>query len=492
MKKNKTSKVIFAFAICIIIFASSKIYATENTIFSEQNTVTSHTKKEIVEKMNNIIQYDYSNSEYLVTPSSKAPYAAGSLEQGVIDDTLRRINFFRWLYGINPVYVNTAKMERNQKGAVLLAAIRELTHTPDKPSDMDDDFYNEGYAGCYYGATTGDYYSGNCAVDSSYMPYVIDGYISDIYNVSTEYGAVGHRNSLLDPYAYAVSFGRCGYYSTLSMYYALSVSEYNSLSENSFNYENFFSYPSAGYFPKSLFEPSEYFSVYLFNVYSYPSTMTATFTYNGVEYKATSITKEYREPIVSFQMPSELRDALGTNYEMPECTIDVKVDGYVLNDGTTGTVMYTTTFFDEDKVVQDFTFSKDTITTTVGNSKKIELTASPSTAVIENETFSTKDSDIISVDDEGNVTGLSEGTATVTVNVDGITKAITINVLEHVIGDLDNNGIVNSSDASIALDIYKRGNATEEELKYGDINGDKIINSIDASMILDIYRNGID
>ena len=148
-----------------------------------------------------------------------------SLQQGVIDDTLRSINFYRWLVGLNDVNINYNKMDRNQKGAVVLSKNNVLTHDPEKPSDMSQEFYDEAKAGCSYGIERGDLYSGNCSMDYSYMPNVIDGYVSDLYNISTGGGAVGHRMSILTPNAYAVSFGKCSVYSTLSMYYTYYASD---------------------------------------------------------------------------------------------------------------------------------------------------------------------------------------------------------------------------------------------------------------------------
>lgn len=58
------------------------------------------------------------------------------------------------------------------------------------------------------------------------------------------------------------------------------------------------------------------------------------------------------------------------------------------------------------------------------------------------------------------------------------------------IGDLDGNDIVNANDAAIALDIYKYGNVTDEQLKIGDLDRNGIINANDAALILDIYKYG--
>ena len=57
-------------------------------------------------------------------------------------------------------------------------------------------------------------------------------------------------------------------------------------------------------------------------------------------------------------------------------------------------------------------------------------------------------------------------------------------------GDLDRNGVITANDASMALDLYKNGNATDEDIKIGDMDNSGTITANDASMILDMYKNG--
>ena len=57
-------------------------------------------------------------------------------------------------------------------------------------------------------------------------------------------------------------------------------------------------------------------------------------------------------------------------------------------------------------------------------------------------------------------------------------------------GDLDRNGAVNANDAAVALDLYKYGNATDEDMQIGDMNNDGVINANDAALILDVYKYG--
>lgn len=59
-------------------------------------------------------------------------------------------------------------------------------------------------------------------------------------------------------------------------------------------------------------------------------------------------------------------------------------------------------------------------------------------------------------------------------------------------GDLNLDDLVNSTDAAIALDIYKGSHPiTEVSMILGDMNGDNIINSTDAAMILDAFKLGV-
>jgi len=42
----------------------------------------------------------------------------------------------------------------------------------------------------------------------------------------------------------------------------------------------------------------------------------------------------------------------------------------------------------------------------------------------------------------------------------------------------------------IALDLYKYGNVSDKELLIGDMDNNGIINANDAALILDVYKYG--
>lgn len=101
-------------------------------------------------------------------------------------------------------------------------------------------------------------------------------------------------------------------------------------------------------------------------------------------------------------------------------------------------------------------------------------------------------------------TGTGDGTSTISVEIKGLVSANAQMTplgdckLEKTItvgngykkGDLDGNGIVNANDAAIALDLYKYGNITKDDLLAGDMDNNGIINANDAALILDIYKYG--
>lgn len=58
-------------------------------------------------------------------------------------------------------------------------------------------------------------------------------------------------------------------------------------------------------------------------------------------------------------------------------------------------------------------------------------------------------------------------------------------------GDLSGDGLVDSADAAIALNLYKYNNANEDDITVGDMDNNGIIDSADAAMILNAYKYGI-
>jgi len=62
-----------------------------------------------------------------------------------------------------------------------------------------------------------------------------------------------------------------------------------------------------------------------------------------------------------------------------------------------------------------------------------------------------------------------------------------------ILGDIDDNGIIDASDASFVLGVYaaiqagKEVNLTDEQLEAADVDGNDVINASDSSTILGYY-----
>ena len=320
------------------------LIALKNVTYTDHVSST-RTKEDIANKwIEKEAKYDYSKSIFKINPSYVNPYAEGELQDQVITDTLNRINFSRWLIGVNELTLNSDKMSRNQKGAILLQRLDQLTHYPSQPSDMSDEFYDEAYAACH--GPSGEAVYSNCGYSSGKQYNgieAVESFISDIDN-RTYGSATGHRQAFLSPKTYATSFGISDNYSTVSMYYD-SKTDFT-------NKEKYYAYPSAGYFPTSQFKTEEAWSIYICPKVT-SSDVRISFVYNGKEYKATNIVVEDIDTTISFFMPNELKVALGAKdgSNIPESEIEVKVENFQDANMDTINYSYKVKFFNLEKEV---------------------------------------------------------------------------------------------------------------------------------------------
>lgn len=454
MKNLKFKKLALIAAIALIL----------PTTVVEAHSTEAHTKSQIKQKYDNSISYDYTKSEFNEIPSDKAPYAAGSLQEGVINDVISRINYYRWLYGIDDISVRRDKLERNQKGAVIQSALNQLTHTPQKPADMDDAFYQEAYKGCYAGAVPGDTYSGNISFGDRYLYEAIDGFVSDLANVG--YG-VGHRLSVLDPRATQASFGKCGAYSTLSVFFEFGASA---------GTEDFYTYPSAGYFPTEHFITNELWHIYTTKNVNIKSIQ---FKYNGQVYDAIDLVPDDNDPVLTFKMPNELINQLGGNGEKipSNTTIDVIVNG-------SENYNYTVNFFDMNKILTSISLNKENLTIGQGKTETLSLTLNPANAdVSEKAVWKSDNEDVATVDENGTVTAVNAGTANISVTLEGFTKTCKVTVTEKTEVSLDKT--------SVSLNITDNKTATLEATVLPEsVSSDSIVWNSSNIDVVTVSGNG--
>ncbi|TYQ15388.1 UNVERIFIED_CONTAM: Subtilisin-like serine proteases [Acetivibrio alkalicellulosi] len=132
----------------------------------------------------------HKTTRYETAPNFTYPYEAGSLDSNDIEDALNTLKMIRYIAGL-PYEDIEFKDELNylaQHGAVLLAASNQFSHHPQKPSDMDDSFYNIGYLAC----SQSNISYGRSNISNSILAFVADGGENNIEKA-------GHRRWILRP-----------------------------------------------------------------------------------------------------------------------------------------------------------------------------------------------------------------------------------------------------------------------------------------------------
>lgn len=173
--------------------------------------------KEEIKAMYKKLSYSLSGRiKYDITPST-TKYIAGKVSSSSLTDGVNAVNFVRYVAGL-PADVALSEEYNNyaQHGAVLLADIDTLSHTPAKPSAMPEEFYELGYKGTK--SSNIFWSSGRRNLAFS----VIKGYMDD--GDASNQSRVGHRRWVLNPSMKLTGFGACDGYSAM---YAFDMSRQN-------------------------------------------------------------------------------------------------------------------------------------------------------------------------------------------------------------------------------------------------------------------------
>ena len=463
-----------------------KIQSASNSITYTQNNAAKRSKEEIIEKYEDIKTiYDYENEEtlYLEEPSDKSPYVAGSLKEDVINDTLNRINFYRWLYGIEDLTLNRSRMERNQKGAVLLSRLGYIDHNPSNPGDMESNFFDEALLACKSNSSLDDSFYAAIASGNQRPYQAIDGFINEIYN---NLDGIGHRLNVLDPYVTKASFGQCTSFSTLSLYFDYSNKDTPIETEN-----EFYAMPNAGAFPAELFKTNEYLHIYTTDTED--KTLTnITVKYNGQTYTVTdkNETTDHKHEVFYFRLPNQVIELLGgANKKIPYDTkLEVTIN-CTSSSSKNITYEYPIEFFrliPEEKI--KVTISKPSTSIEMGKTEKLEVTTEPKEAIKSGVTWASKNEKIAKVDTEGNITPVFPGTTKITATVDGVTAACEVTITgdkPFIKGDVDEDGDITLIDCDKVL-AHVRGTALLDgvPLQKADVDGDGDVTLLDCGKLL--------
>ncbi len=119
---------------------------------------------------------------------------------------------------------------------------------------------------------------------------------------------------------------------------------------------------------------------------------------------------------------------------------------------------------------------------------KVQATVVPSSATNKIMKFESLDENVARVRQDGTITGVARGTTQIKVTCGNVIKYIDVSVGSNILGDVNENGIVNADDAAIVADLYKAQSWNSDQLSRGDLTNDGKLNGDDITLIIDIFK----
>ncbi|MBQ6552449.1 MAG: Ig-like domain-containing protein [Clostridia bacterium] len=160
--------------------------------------------------------------------------------------------------------------------------------------------------------------------------------------------------------------------------------------------------------------------------------------------------------------------------------LDEPLESEVTNGGVTINVVH----------IESITFTDESKELEIGEEYTPEYTVNPDGYTDAfNPTWTSDNEEVATVDEDGKITAIREGTANITITNGEIFATLPITVkaaaLDYMKGDMVENGKIEVDDALSALRIAaKLAEATERNLLIGDINNNGLIEVDDALAIL--------
>ncbi|WP_336747571.1 CAP domain-containing protein [Paenibacillus sp. y28] len=199
----------------------------------------------------------FTGDRFVEQPSYTAPYAAGKLADGFLQDGINIVNFAREMAGVPVISLDPELNDSAMHAMTIFEAGNQFTHNPIKPVDMSDSFYQKGLAAA----------KGNLAPtrENSNRTELLDGL--KLMFMDQGVTTLGHRRNLLAPVVNKLGIG----YSSLNIdgtnptntnVKAKLITNFGTTKNNSYNYD-YIAWPSKGYFPVDWLAPGVNFSVSL-------------------------------------------------------------------------------------------------------------------------------------------------------------------------------------------------------------------------------------
>lgn len=126
-----------------------------------------------------------------------------------------------------------------------------------------------------------------------------------------------------------------------------------------------------------------------------------------------------------------------------------------------------------------------------GGNRKLSLYTAPSIYMDVSgvkRSWESSNPNVVTVDENGTLTPVGLGTATITAHYNGQEVTCQVSVLMNIKGDVNRDGKVNLADATEIINFYiEKKHPTPEDYEAGDMNNDKKLNLQDAMEIIFIY-----
>lgn len=233
------------YKLAVLIISTALIYSCQSPIsIYAPPQAPPYTVKEIKESWERLAPAQ-SGNKFTTLPSTTSPYSPGQLEEDYLRDALNMANFVRYLAHLPAdLELDGSLNSKAQHGAVLLSAQGSLSHTPPKPADMEQAFYELGYSSTSSSNIGSGYLRLERSISHGYMRDQDPGNITRL----------GHRRWILNPPLKKLGFGEAGGFMTMQVFD-------RSRSEN-VDYD-YISWPAGGNFPVEFFRGDDPWSVTL-------------------------------------------------------------------------------------------------------------------------------------------------------------------------------------------------------------------------------------
>lgn len=339
-------------------------------------------------------------------PSAKSPYALGRISEQTRTSALNMLNSIRYIAGLNADITSDEEYEQLAQAAVLAdAAYGQISHYPGRVDDMDQELYDLGAKGassCNLGWSSG----GQCLLNST----ILQGWTGD--SDSSNIDRIGHRRWVLYPGMKKTGFG--------------------AISAGSGSYTAMYAFDGFGYGKDApmVAWPAENMPIEFFNsTRGYANAWS--FSTGNVESTTevqVSVTRRSDNKSWKFSEASSngYFNVENSNYGQSGCIIfrpngissyksgevfDVAITGL-----SCGDVNYTVNFFSVNAVpskVTSVSLNPNTLTLTAGQTAEIKAELLPGDADDVRLEWKSSDEGVASVDQNGIVTALSDGKATI-------------------------------------------------------------------------------